>query len=405
MRVVHFSLGLHPVPSLDRPTGVEHDIGCLTNHLVRRGTQVAVIDVPAVSADRRGAEADFIELQLPRIPRGSGLSALPRAIAFAIAASYVARGLARRHAVDIVHVHNPYAALCAVAFGLRRLGVPIVFTSHTTVGGGSPGLRRRIGLAIEGAAFRRVDAVVPRTTAARDYLVGVMGIAPDKVEAMPVAMDFAAVDRFLADAPAQGPVNPRVLCVGRIVPRKNQLALLRAIPLVLPVSPEAYFMFVGPVDDEGYFGVLQRTVAELGIAERVRFVGSVSQDRLYRYYRDSAVFVLPTLGEMFPYVLIEALTFGLPVVMSDLAALREIAGADPEVTAYVDPEDSSALASAICRMLRARDGDEVRRRARSAVEGYSCDALAAQTDRLYKSLLSRPAQRSRIYATDASRGK
>ncbi len=380
------------MPSLDRPVGIEHDIGCLTNHLLRQGTQVAVIDVPGTPADRRGAEAAFIELSLPPIPKGSGLSALPWTIAFAIAASHVARGLARRHAVDIVHVHNPYAALCAVAFGLRRLGVPIVFTSHTTVGAGSPSLRRRIGLAIERAAFRRVDAVVPRTTAARDYLVGVMGIAPDKVEAMPVAMDFNTVDRFLADVPAQGPANPWVLCVGRIVPRKNQLALLRAVPLVVPVFPEACFLFVGPVDDEGYFGVLQRTVAHLGIAERVHFVGSVSQDRLYQHYRDSAVFAFPTLGEMFPYVLIEALTFGLPVVMSDLPALREIAGADPEVTAYVDPEDPSAMASAICRMLQAGGREEVRRRARSAVERYSCASLAAQTKRLYESLLSRSRQ-------------
>jgi glycosyltransferase involved in cell wall biosynthesis len=383
---------VYPVPSLDRPVGVEHDIGCLTNHLVRQGTQVVVIDVPATPVDRRGAEAAFIELRLPPIPKGRGLSALPRAITFAMAAAYVARQLARRHAVDIVHVHNPYAALCAVAFGLRRLGVPIVFTSHTTVGQRSPGLRRRLGLAIEGAAFRRVDAVVPRTAAARDYLVKVMGITPDKVETMPVAMDFDEVDRFLAASSDYGPANPLVLCVARIVPRKNQLALLRAVPLVIPVVPDASFLFVGPVDDGKYFGILQRTVDELGIAERVRFVGSVSQGRLYRYYRSSSVFAFPTLGEMFPYVLIEALAFGLPVVMSDLPTLREIAGDDPEVTAYVDPENPSAIASALCRMLRAGGRDEVRRRARSAVERYSCASLGAQTERLYESLLSRPRQ-------------
>jgi len=391
VRVVHFSLGTHPVPSLDRPAGVEHDIACLTNHLIRRGVQVSIIDVPATPAERRGAEAAFIELRRPPIPGGSGLSALPRAIAFAVVASRVARGLARRGRLDIVHVHNPYAALCATAFGLRRLGVPIVFTSHTTVGG-SPSLRRRIGLAIEAAAFRRVDAVVPRTAAARDYLVGVMGIAPDKVEAMPVAMDFDAVDHFLAGEPTQRLANPRVLCAGRIVPRKNQLALLRAIPLVTAAFPGVDFVFVGPVDDRGYFRVLQRTVAELGITDRVRFAGSVSQEELYRYYRDSAVFAFPTRGEMFPYVLIEALSFGLPVVMSDLPTLREIAGDDPAITAFADPDDTDALAPAILRMLQTADREEVRRRARSAVERYSCAALAAQTERLYRSLVSRARQ-------------
>lgn len=392
MRVVHFSLGMHPVPSLDLPAGVEHDIGCLTNHLVRRGVQVTVIDVPATPAERRGAEAAFIELRPPPIPGGSGLSALPRAIAFAVAASRVAQGLARRGTLDIVHVHTPYAALCAVAFGLRRLGVPIVFTSHTTVGAGSTSLRRKIGLAIEAAAFRRVDAVVPRTAFAREYLIGAMGIAPDKVHAMPVAMDFDAVDRFLAGEPTQRLANPRVLCVGRIIPWKNQLALLRAVPLVTAAFPGVDFVLVGPVDDEGYFRVLQHTVAELGVADRVRFAGSVSQDELYRYYRDSAVFAFPTRGEMFPYVLIEALSFGLPVVMSDLPSLREIAGDDPAITAFADPDDTDALAAAILRMLQTADREEVRRRARSAVERYSCAALAAQTERLYRSLVSRPRQ-------------
>jgi glycosyltransferase involved in cell wall biosynthesis len=392
MRVIHFSLGMHPVPSLDRPTGVEHDINCLTNHLVRRGIEVTIIDIPGTPADRRGAEATFVEIGLPPIPSGKGLLALPRAMVFALAAASVARQLTRRHVVDIVHVHNPYAALCAIAFGLPRLGVPIVFTTHTTVGPRSPSLRRRIGLAIEGAAFQRVDAVIPRTTAARNYLVDRMGIAPDKVEAMPVAMDFETVDRFLSFVSARGRSNAWVLCVARIVPRKNQLALLRAVPLVAPVFPEVRFVFVGPIDDERYFRVLQRTVAELEIAERVRFVGSVSQDRLYGYYRDSSVFAFPTLGEMFPYVLIEALTFGLPVVMSDLPTLREIAGDDPEVTAYVDPENPSAVASAICRMLHASRRDEVRRRVRSVAERYSCASLAARTERLYESLLSRHRQ-------------
>ncbi len=102
---------------------------------------------------------------------------------------------------------------------------------------------RRIGLAIEGVAFRRNEVVAPRPTAARDYLVSVMGITPANVKAMPVAMDFDAVDRFLADAPAQSPADPWLLGVGRIVPRKNQLASLRAVPPVVRVFPEAYFVF------------------------------------------------------------------------------------------------------------------------------------------------------------------
>jgi glycosyltransferase involved in cell wall biosynthesis len=135
--------------------------------------------------------------------------------------------------------------------------------------------------------------------------------------------------------------EPRLLCVGRLIPVKGHLVLLRALAqargrvpgLVLDIAGQ------GPLEP-----ALRAYAKELGLSDAVTFRGFVSpiQDALER----SAAVVVPSLGEGFGMVALEAMERGRPVIASDVGGLPEIV-ADGETGFVVPAGDAEALADAM----------------------------------------------------------
>src|SRR5581483_5428280 len=115
---------------------------------------------------------------------------------------------------------------------------------------------------------------------------------------------------------------------------------------------------VGP-DEIGERAELVRLAQDLGLGERVEFVGPVyDYQDLLAYYRAADLFVLPSLQEGFPRVIYEAMTQGLPVIATAVGGIPEVV-VEGESGLLVPPGSESALAQAIDRLLS--DG-ELRRR-------------------------------------------
>jgi glycosyltransferase involved in cell wall biosynthesis len=104
---------------------------------------------------------------------------------------------------------------------------------------------------------------------------------------------------------------------------------------VLPGSANAY-------EDE-----LRALARELGVEDRVRFPGWISDDDLEDLYRAASCFVLPTFQEGFGLPVLEAMARGLPVACSDIPALTELVG---DAAMLFDPHDPSSIAQAIRRI-------------------------------------------------------
>jgi len=107
-----------------------------------------------------------------------------------------------------------------------------------------------------------------------------------------------------------------VFCVARIQPRKNQLAVVKAIPRILHAHPEVKFVFSGPIDDPAYLSLMRKFVEDNQLSEQVEFTGEISGQSLRELYRKASMFVFPTLHEIQPVALLEAMAFGLPVIAS-----------------------------------------------------------------------------------------
>ncbi|MBI4507923.1 MAG: glycosyltransferase family 4 protein [Chloroflexi bacterium] len=139
--------------------------------------------------------------------------------------------------------------------------------------------------------------------------------------------------------------------------------LIRAFPAVLRAVPRTYLVIVGDGNDRPW---LQRLAQERGVADRVRFVGSVQDGELASYYRACDVFVMPSQKEGFGLVFLEAAAFGKPVVGGNHGGTPEIV--QDGVTGFlVEHGDIGALADrVICLLqsseLRARMGEAGRQR-------------------------------------------
>lgn len=145
-----------------------------------------------------------------------------------------------------------------------------------------------------------------------------------------------------------------LLCVGAVIPGKGHDLLLSAFAEVADLDWRC--ACVGALDvDEGFVASLQQTARELGLSDRVHFVGPLVGADLGRAYAGSDVLVLASRGETYGMVVAEALARGLPVVTTDVGGVTEALGRTGDGGSrpglLVPAEDAGALAAALRRWL------------------------------------------------------
>jgi len=145
--------------------------------------------------------------------------------------------------------------------------------------------------------------------------------------------------------------GPFILSVCSLEPRKNIDRLIRALArLIEGHGLEHDLVLVGR---EGWRSDrLHRLAEELGVADRVRFTGHVSDEELVWLYNRTDLFVYPSLYEGFGLPLLEAMACGAAVVTSNRGSLPEVAG---DAAIVVDPLSETELADAMARVLHNRD--------------------------------------------------
>jgi len=138
----------------------------------------------------------------------------------------------------------------------------------------------------------------------------------------------------------------RLLCVGRLIPRKGVQHLIRALAGMRPVRQPVSLTIVGSGPQQDELEALARSLEVRGI----RFAGFVDQDKLPIHYAAADVFVLPTLDDPFGMVLLEAAASGLALVASKHAGATLDLVQDGESGLVFDPQDEQALSERIARL-------------------------------------------------------
>lgn len=261
---------------------------------------------------------------------------------------------AQRAGIDVLHS-------LASTQPLLTPGVTSILTVldviYATIPDTHPGLLTRGMQVIVPRSAKAADRVVTISEFVKDEVVRVIGLDPDRVDAVPLGPG-------LDPGPATGAqevrarhglgVRPLVLSVSARRAHKNLERLIdamAAVPnatLVLPGYP-------GPEDD-----ALREHAASAGLADRVKMLGWVSDEDLEGLYAAATCLAFPSLAEGFGLPVLEAMRRGLPVACSATTSLPEVAG---DAALLFDPMSTDAIADAVRRLVA---DDALRERLRAA---------------------------------------
>jgi glycosyltransferase involved in cell wall biosynthesis len=175
---------------------------------------------------------------------------------------------------------------------------------------------------------------------------------------------------------------PLVLLVGRIVPHKGVEHFVEAARYL----PDVAFLVAG---EGSSLEAMKRLAASFDVADRVRFLGRVSQENLTKLYAACDVFVLPSVSrlEAFGIVALEAMATGKPVVVADIPGVREVIE-DGREGLLADPVNPQDLAERIRALLAdPAHAREMGRRGREKVlSTFSIEKVTDQIEAVYASV-------------------
>ena len=283
--------------------------------------------------------------------------------------------------IDIVHVNGPLNF--AVALAAARSDAALVWHFNDTL---TPTPLRQLSAAL---AQRWADEIVVAADAVADYFFD--GSTPTTTLYAPVDVD--QFDSKTIDVPAESlraefdiaPSANVIGAVGNINPAKGHEFLIEA---VAQLDSDAHLVLVGQVLDSqrSYYESLQQTIRELGIESRVTFTGWREDIPELLSFFD--LFVLASVTEACPIVVLEAMAMECPIVATDVGGVRELLpGA--EYGWVVPPENPAAISTAIGDALNSESKPIRTANAKSRVKKvFSLDACVQNHLDIYQSLHS-----------------
>lgn len=331
--------------------GAERVFALLAQGLAARG-----IDTEVVLAHAEGPHLSAVQAAVPVID----LHAARTRHSLVPLARYL-----RRRRPDVLVTAMDHANIVAVwARELARVRTAVVITHHHSVVDRPTRASRpsKVRSGLRARCYPWADAIVAVSHDSAVDLARAIGVPPERIDVIynpVISADLPVLAAAALDHPWFAAGQPPVLVgVGRLARPKDFPTLIRAFALLRQQRP-ARLLILGEGDD---LNRLEALVRELGVTDDVALPGFV--DNPYAYLARAAVFVLSSISEALPTVVIEALALGTPVVSTDCrSGPREILE-DGRLGRLVPVQDPQALADAIAATL-----DEPRAPARRAPPG------------------------------------
>lgn len=315
----------------------------------------------------------------------------PEPAAFSLRARRALRD--RRSEFDLVHDNQ------SLGFGLLGLmadGWPVLATmhhpitvdraidlGHVTTDAERASVRRWYSfIDMQMRVVRDVPKVLTVSTCSAEGLAAEMGVPRERISIVPVGVDCSVF------RPAEGPRTRGMILATASAdsPLKGLVPLVEALAKVRTEHPHASLTVVGR---PRLGSPAAQAIERLGLEDAVTFTGPLEPPQIVELYDRAEIAVVPSLYEGFSLPAVEAMACGVPLVATTGGALPEVVGADGEAALLVPPNDPSALAAAMRRVLgdadlRARLGAAGRAR---VLTRFTWPATAQATVAEYEQLL------------------
>ncbi len=284
----------------------------------------------------------------PLDTRGSG----PAALSVLVLLLALLRLVRARLAGTVAGVHVNMAERLsllrksAIVLSCRALRLPVVLHLHAAQ---LHHFYRRLPAPLQRLTrwvFRQASCCVVLGQAGRRFVVGELGVPPERVRVLINGVPEPAVPRRTAPATGTASARRQVLFVGNLSERKGVSDLLAALALPGFDAARTQVRIAGGGDVKHY----RERARALGLGDWVHFEGWADQGQVAELMAASDVLVLPSYDEGLPLVILEALAHGLAVVCTPVGEIPD-ALADGEEALFVPPGDPRALAAQLQRVL------------------------------------------------------
>ena len=262
---------------------------------------------------------------------------------------------------DVIYVQNAVAAgLPAVIVGrLRRVPVVIKFVGDEAweratqlrytakqleefLAAPEGGVRIRLIIRLQGFVLRRAQAVTTPSAYLADAIIRAYRVKKEKVFVNYNAAEKTDILPFDANS-----IPHQVVTTARLVEWKGVAGIIRATAILAKQFPDVRLLVAGDGPEEKDLKIL---AVELGIAERVVFLGRVSRAETWHIRKTSRVYVLNSTYEGLPHTVLTSFAAEIPVVATNVSGTNE-AVYQEETGLLVSPGDDAGLANAIARLF------------------------------------------------------
>jgi glycosyltransferase involved in cell wall biosynthesis len=309
----------------------------LSRQLQARGYDAAICGPHGHLAN--GLDVPIFDVEIPRRPH---LIHHPAAVA-RIGSVF------RRYAPDVVHAHGSQGGVAARLARVAKPETPLVFSPHNFA------FTNYFTNPAERAAYRSIEvALAPLATRFLCVCEAECRVAAKVAPRRRLRVVHNGIEPLRPAAPgaelaALADAGPLIGVVAEMQPPKGLRSMIAAMPMILDARPEATLVIAGDGPERVD---LEAEIADLGIGERVRLLGSI--DGVAGLIGASDVYVQPGWSESFPYSVLEAMSLAAPIVATDVGGVGE-AIEDGVTGRLVASKDPAALAAATLDLLADRE--------------------------------------------------
>ena len=183
----------------------------------------------------------------------------------------------------------------------------------------------QVRLDTERRLIGKLDRIIAATSDEKEIMRIIYGVSEDNISVVPLGVgpDFfeEKLQSYAREKLKFYNEDKIVLAVGRVEPLKGLDVLIRAMSYVDPEMPYQLVIIGGDKAASAEISRLKDIAMQVGIAHKVKFIGSVDHSKLPIYYRAADVVVIPSFSESFGLVAVEAMASGVPVVASNVGGL------------------------------------------------------------------------------------
>lgn len=372
-------------------------VGALARGLTQKGHQVTVLTADLGLRDHHRAGTHFEVCKWGRRSERDGAEVIYLSTLFHYRALTMNPGAApfcraRLGGFDLAHFYGLYDLLGPmVSLFCRRRRIPYVIEPM--------GMYRPIDRAYRlklvwhrslGAAFWRNAAQIVATSEMEQQELLADGVPPGKVVIRYNGIDAGVQEDFSRRGAFREKWNisseePLILFLSRLIPRKGADLLVETFAQVCPEFGR--LVIAGPEGEPGYLAYLQRRATASGVERRVLFTGPVYDEEKRALLRDVDLFVLPSRYENFANAAAEAMSWGVPVIVTNACGIRSLVEGQ---AGLVIPPEREALAEALRLLLHDKDlCARFKEGGRRVAEQLSWNRLIERMEGYYTEVLER----------------